>query len=116
MPHTYSSTKRGRTRIWFVPRLWELSENLTAKRVKISSLSPSNFSTIWFKKSPTFTQVLQHMQDVLTVDLRYPIILDPSGNIMDGYHRVTKALLLGKKTILVKQFDELPLPDKIDQV
>jgi len=52
------------------------------------------------------------MRDVMAADLRYPIVLDPWDNIMDGYHRVVKAVITGKKSILAVQLETLPKPDQ----
>jgi hypothetical protein len=47
--------------------------------------------------------------------LSHPIILDEDGVIMDGRHRVMKALLTEQKTIKVVRFDENPDPCRIDE-
>ena len=39
-------------------------------------------------------------------DLQYPIIMDQDGNIIDGVHRLTKAVLLDKKYINAYIFDK----------
>ena len=49
-----------------------------------------------------------HMVACLKVDLDYPIILSPTGIIMDGRHRLVKALVLGKETIKAVQLEEWP--------
>jgi hypothetical protein len=99
---------------WDVPYLWKLSRNIKPKRIKISKLAKTNFTEgCWFSKCPTFQDVLDHMQRVMKANLRYAILLDPKGQIMDGYHRVAKAKILKKKTILIKQFENLPPPTKI---
>ncbi|MEO5915042.1 MAG: hypothetical protein ABIS50_12480 [Luteolibacter sp.] len=46
-------------------------------------------------------------------DLLYPIIIDPDGRLMDGMHRVCKALNQGLKTILAYRYPQLPEPDFI---
>ena len=51
-----------------------------------------------------------HMRMVLEADLSYPIILDSTGDIMDGRHRVAKALLMGLPTIKFVRFVENPEP------
>ncbi len=50
----------------------------------------------------------------MEADLAYPIILDPYGRIMDGMHRVVKALTEGRKTILAYRLSELPPPHHIN--
>ena len=37
--------------------------------------------------------------------------LDPNGKIMDGMHRICKALNLGHKNIMARQLAHLPQPD-----
>jgi hypothetical protein len=53
---------------------------------------------------------VSHMKMVNDADLKYPIILCEDGNIMDGRHRLAKALLLGKKTIKAVRFTKDPPP------
>ena len=53
------------------------------------------------------------MKRVLGADLGYPIILASDGAIMDGVHRICKALLQDQETILSVQFSEDPKPDEI---
>jgi hypothetical protein len=47
-------------------------------------------------------------------DLRFPIILSADGRVMDGMHRVAKAVLLRQATIEAVQFDVDPEPDYVD--
>jgi hypothetical protein len=56
---------------------------------------------------------MEHSQLIKDADLSFPIIVDPSGRVMDGMHRVCKALMLGNETILTVQLNELPEPDFI---
>lgn len=51
------------------------------------------------------------MKRVLNADLKYPILIY-RGFIMDGKHRLTKAIYLGKKTIKAKVLKELPIEIK----
>jgi hypothetical protein len=46
-------------------------------------------------------------------DLSKPIILNADGSLMDGGHRLCKALLEGRQTILAVRFDVMPTPDEI---
>lgn len=47
-------------------------------------------------------------------DLNFPIILSSDGRIMDGMHRVAKALLEGRRTIEAVRFRQDPEPDYED--
>jgi hypothetical protein len=46
-------------------------------------------------------------------DLSFPIILSASGAVMDGMHRVAKAVLLGREEIEAVQFEADPEPDHV---
>jgi hypothetical protein len=68
----------------------------------------------WFdgrKERATCRKVLEHMRLIGQVDLSYPIILGADGRVMDGMHRVAKALLEGNQTIEAVQFERDPEPD-----
>ncbi|MEN3371391.1 MAG: hypothetical protein V7609_3534 [Verrucomicrobiota bacterium] len=47
-------------------------------------------------------------------DLDFPIILSSEGRVMDGMHRVLKALLGGWQSIEAVQFEHDPEPDFVD--
>lgn len=61
----------------------------------------------------TLSNFICHVKAVFDSSLEYPIILAPDGFIMDGRHRLCKAMLLGKKTIDAVQFTEWPEPSEI---
>ncbi len=54
------------------------------------------------------------MQLIEEADLSYPIIIDPEGRVMDGMHRVCKAVQEGKDTVPAVRFATLPEPDYVD--
>ena len=54
------------------------------------------------------------MRLIEQTDLSYPIILSSDGRVMDGMHRVAKALFEGRKTIEAVQFNQDPEPDYED--
>ena len=56
----------------------------------------------------TLRELADHMQAVLDADLSYPIILDEDGEIMDGRHRLMKAILNRESTIKAVRFDVNP--------
>lgn len=49
-----------------------------------------------------------HVQRVMKTDLKHPIILDYYGTVCDGWHRVCKAILLGKTTIKAIRLETMP--------
>lgn len=62
----------------------------------------------------TWRSIIEHLKLIQETDLSYPIILSAEGQVMDGMHRVAKALLEGRETIEAVQFDEDPKPDYVD--
>lgn len=51
---------------------------------------------------------------VQAADLNHPIILCGEGRVMDGMHRLVKALLEEREAILAVKFENTPEPDYID--
>jgi len=62
----------------------------------------------------TLRQMVMHMRCVHNADLDYPIILDEDGEILDGRHRIMKAMLDGESTIRAVRFDENPSPCRVE--
>ena len=90
---------------WSVPRLFELSKKLPVMTIPLEHIN------IYHKYDDlTLRDLVGHMKSVQAADLKYPIILDEDGEIMDGRHRLMKALLEGKKTIQAVRFEENPEP------
>lgn len=48
---------------------------------------------------------VEHMRSVMDADLSYPILLNEDGCIIDGRHRLCKALYNGDKTIKAMRFE-----------
>jgi hypothetical protein len=67
----------------------------------------------WFDPGlvPTVRAIAEHMRLVQDVDPSYPVILGPDGRVMDGMHRVARALLAGHSTIAAVQLEALPDSD-----
>ncbi len=100
---------------WDVDRLIALADALPAEAVALTEIVEIDTS-YWFDHGyvPTVRAVVQHVRLVNDADLSHAIILDPDGRVMDGMHRVAKALLLGHPTIVAKRLGALPEPDYTD--
>ena len=61
----------------------------------------------------TWRAVAEHANLIAAADLCFPIILSSDGSVMDGMHRVAKAVLLGRATIEAVPFEEDPAPDYV---
>ena len=58
-----------------------------------------------------FRDYLAHYKRITEADLSKPIILRSDGYIMDGWHRIIKALYKGEKILPAKKFINDPEPD-----
>ncbi|NOI29248.1 hypothetical protein [Vibrio coralliilyticus] len=100
---------------WDVLRLIEITKKLPIIDVPISDISELD-EEFWYElggAKPTCRSVLEHAALINYVDLSYPIILCHQGRIMDGMHRVCKALLMGQNSIRAVQLPEYVEPDYI---
>jgi hypothetical protein len=93
---------------WSVPRLFELARELPVMEVPLNHLS-----VYYIYEKLTLREMVMHMKAVNSADLEMPIILDEDGELMDGRHRLMKAMLTGQESIKAKRFDENPDPDKV---
>jgi len=89
--------------------LFELSKNLPVIEIPLDWLCVSST----YEKL-TLRDIVMHMQAVLDADLSKPIILSEDGDIMDGRHRIMKAMLNDIKTIKAVRFDENPEPCRVN--
>ena len=90
---------------WSVPRLFEL-----ARALPVMDIPLDHMNMYYVYEKLTLREMCGHMQAVIDADLNTPIILDEDGDIMDGRHRLMKAILTGAKTIRAVRFDENPSP------
>ena len=100
-------------RFWRMEQLWELAAALPVKKVRTRDL-PGFDEVRWFggplKILPTCRTIAEHARDIYDADLSYPIILSPSGEVLDGMHRMAKAWLLGIEELDAVQLPEMPAP------
>lgn len=94
---------------WSVPRLIQLSKDLPVMEIPLVHINMYHSF-----ESMSMRDFIGHMKSVLSADLSYPIILDEDGDIMDGRHRLMKALLDGRETIKAVRFESNPSPCKHD--
>ena len=100
---------------WDVDSLIEATRSLPTEDVALDDL-PEIDSVYWFDSAelPTVRRVVEHLRLVEEVDTEWPIILGPGNRVMDGMHRVARALLEGRTTIRAVRLEILPEPDYRD--
>ena len=97
---------------WDVDRLIALTAESPVEEVPLQDLLEID-SVYWFDQSerPTVRKVVEHFRLLKEVDPSYPIIVGPDNRVMDGMHRVARALLEGRATIRAVRLRGLPQPD-----
>lgn len=96
---------------WDVDRLVRLSSALPRKRIQLSDIRELDEEWHCDADRPTWRDVIEHVGLIEAADLAFPIILSATGSVMDGMHRVAKAVLRGDAEITGVQFEEDPEPD-----
>ena len=99
---------------WDVHRLVELTRDLVRERVPLSEIRELDES-YWGNEGPRMTcrEVIDHARLILECDLEYPVILSSDRRVMDGMHRIGKALLEGRSDIEAVRFVHDPEPDYV---
>ena len=113
--HTYTRSENGHGEKWFVSRLWVAAKGLPVITVPIEDIPDLFNEDSWVShwREPEGFWIKDEIFRVREADLSFPVILHPDGHLMDGYHRVCKALMAGWTTIEAVRFTpaSLPLPD-----
>jgi hypothetical protein len=110
----------GHIQVWDVEQLWQRAKALPVQLVPVTSIT--DYGTVcWYGTAAnwgrlTCREVVEHIQRINTVTFDVPILLSAEGCVMDGFHRLAKAHLLGMTTIPAVQFPVTPEPDAIEVV
>ena len=102
-------------RAWDVHRLIEMSRDFPRELVPLAEIREID-EPYWGHEPPrnmTCRELVGHTRLILECDLAFPIILSSDGGVMDGMHRVCKALLEGRSEIEAVRFVRDPEPDYI---
>ena len=100
---------------WDVDNLIAASADLPVREVVLDSIADVD-TDFWFKFGPTPTvrRIIDQVRLIQEADLSYPIILGSDGRVMDGMHRIARAILDGRSTIKAVRFIAEPEPDYLD--
>ena len=98
---------------WDVDRLIELSSQLPRRAVPLTAIRELDQDWHGDDERPTWRAMLEHVRLIDEADLAFPIILASNGAVMDGMHRVAKAVLHGRQEIEAVQFVKDPSPDHV---
>ena len=98
---------------WDVDRLMALTRDLPGRAVPLTAIRELDGPMFGEDEPATWRSFVAHVQLVDETELRYPIILAADGAVMDGMHRVAKALREGRESITAVQLIVDPPPDYV---
>lgn len=99
-----------------VRRLIKLSKNLPVRMIDPNQVAELDEDHWYFHsdETPTPRSIVGHLELILECDISHPVILDQGGRLMDGMHRVCRAILEEIDRVPAVQFMEDPEPDFIN--
>ena len=106
--------------IWYIETLWSAAASRPEFELQVHQITRLDevawFNDAWDKR-PTCRAVIDHCRRINEADLRHPIILAPAdsplkGCVLDGMHRIGKAMLAGQSAIRAVQLLAMPTPDE----
>jgi hypothetical protein len=100
---------------WDVARLINLSKDFPVREIAVERITEFE-ENHWYAHgnvAPTCRSISEHCKLIFEADISCPIILDASGRVMDGMHRVCKARLKDMPTIRSVRFTQDPEPDYV---
>lgn len=84
----HSRSVPGGRAFWWSDRLWAEAAGLPVVSIPIADI-PEFDQNCWFGDAPpTCREVAEHARRIEAADLRYPVILNAEGGLMDGGHRI----------------------------
>ena len=98
---------------WDVDRLVRLTSHFPVRAVPLGEIREIDGPVFGDEEPPTWRSFVSHARLMEEAELTYPIILAVDGSVMDGMHRVAKALRDSRSSIDAVQFTEDPSPDYV---
>ena len=101
---------------WDVDKLIAASKDFPVVSVDLGDIKELD-ENFWYNGAndvPTCRSIGEHLQLANEADLSFPVILSEEMRVMDGMHRIVKALTLGHKSIKAVIFKNNPPPDFTD--
>jgi hypothetical protein len=101
---------------WDIDRLIDIAHDIPVTEMQLADIAEID-EPYWFQNDddvPSCRAIVAHLRLIDSVDLSTPIIVSSEGRLMDGMHRVAKALMEGREVIMAKRFSITPEPDFTD--
>jgi len=98
---------------WDVDRLVRLTRDFPRVHVPLGEIRELDQPFCSDDDIPSWRTIVQHVRLIEAADSSFAVILSSDGCVMDGMHRVAKAVLFGRTTIEAVQFADDPQPDYV---
>lgn len=102
------NTYQDGDKVWLVTNLIACAKDLAPFDLPLAAIYSG--SEVWPAVGSAYG-IAHHVRRAMDVDTSHPIIMCQQGFIMDGWHRVLRALIDGKATIKAVRFETTPLHD-----
>lgn len=102
------NTYQDGDKVWLVTNLIARAKELTPFDLPLAAIYSG--SEVWPPVGSAYG-IAHHVRRAMDVDTSHPVIMCQQGFIMDGWHRVLRALIDGKATIKAVRFETTPLHD-----
>jgi len=98
-------------RAWHIETVWRAALDLPVEEVAIDVIREID-EDCWFGGRPaTVRDVVSHARRIVDADLSLPVILASDGQVLDGMHRIAKAVLCGQVSVTAQRLATDPDPD-----
>jgi hypothetical protein len=98
-------------RAWHFETVWRAAEGLPVEEVTVATIQEID-EDCWFNcGAATVRAVVDHTRRIEEADLTRPVILASDGQVLDGMHRIPKAVLHGHAMMLAQRLPRDPDPD-----
>ena len=98
-------------RAWHIETLWRAALDAPVQEVSLDAIQEID-QDCWFNGRPaTVREVVDHARRIQSADLQVPVVLASDGQVLDGMHRIAKALLCGRASLPARRLATDPEPD-----
>jgi hypothetical protein len=94
--------------VWVVTNLIQKAKDLVPFDLPLAAIYSG--TQVWAPVGSAYG-IAHHVRRALDVDTSHPVIMCQEGFIMDGWHRVLRALIDGVPTIKAVRFEKTPSHD-----
>lgn len=97
---------------WNVAGLIRAARDLAVVDVPLTAITEID-TAYWAMDHDRLTvrDIAEHARLIGAADISVPVLLCAEGRVMDGMHRVARALLEGRKSVPARRFDVTPPAD-----